>query len=74
MAATSNSDLNSQDKGPTILALQWTLTVLATIFVAARIFVRTTLVKRMGLDDYLIILSLVSILEFSVWSMFLYDT
>lgn len=51
-----------QDKGPTILAICSTLTAVATVFVAARLYVRTTILSRVGLDDWLIVVSIVSTL------------
>jgi hypothetical protein len=52
-------ELHHQDKGPTILAVACTLTTLSTFFVGARLYVRGKILHRIGLDDWLIILSLV---------------
>lgn len=48
-----------QDRGPAIMGGMVSLTALATIFVAARLFVRVRLLRNVGLDDYLITASLV---------------
>lgn len=48
-----------QNKGPAILAICSTLTVLASLFVAARLYVRARILSRVGLDDWLIIISMV---------------
>lgn len=50
----------SQNKGPAILAICSTLTIVATFFVAARLYVRARIMSRVGLDDWLIMLSMVS--------------
>jgi hypothetical protein len=49
------------DKGPSILAICCTLTVIATFFVAARLYVRARLLAKVGLDDWLIIASMVRV-------------
>lgn len=49
----------NQDKGPKILAVLWTLTALATLTVAARIFIRLRMLKAFGIDDYLIIVAII---------------
>jgi hypothetical protein len=53
-------DVARQDKGPTILAVCCTLTAVATLFVAARLYVRSKILARVGLDDWLIMLSMAS--------------
>lgn len=53
-------DLIRQDKGPTVLAVCITLTAVATVFVAARLYVRGRILSRVGLDDWLIVLSMAS--------------
>ncbi|KAI9926251.1 hypothetical protein ASPWEDRAFT_115636 [Aspergillus wentii DTO 134E9] len=49
----------SDDKGPKILAVLWTLTGLTAIMVIARLFIRSKMLRNMGLDDYLIAVSMV---------------
>lgn len=44
----------SDNRGPEILAVVWTLTGLTTIMVVARIYIRSALLRNLGLDDYLI--------------------
>ncbi|KAF2875905.1 hypothetical protein BDV95DRAFT_591327 [Massariosphaeria phaeospora] len=50
--------LVDQNKGPAILAICSTLTVVATCFVAARLYVRAKILSRVGLDDWLILVSM----------------
>ncbi|KAJ5133750.1 hypothetical protein N7526_005115 [Penicillium atrosanguineum] len=57
MAITAEN-LND-DKGPKILAVLWTLTGLTALIVAARMFIRLRLLKNFGIDDYLIVISMV---------------
>lgn len=47
------------DKGPTVLAICSVLTAVATIFAVARVYVRGRILSRVGLDDWLIVLSMV---------------
>ncbi|EWZ40538.1 hypothetical protein FOZG_09200 [Fusarium oxysporum Fo47] len=48
-----------EDKGPMIIAVCWTFTVLALIFVVARLFVRGAVHRTLFIDDYFIILSII---------------
>lgn len=48
-----------EDKGPMILAVCWTFTTLALLFVIARIFVRVAVHRALFIDDYFIIFSIV---------------
>src|SRR4051794_35444889 len=50
----------AQDKGPTIVAVCWTLTALSTVFVGARLYVRGVILRKLHSDDYYSILALVS--------------
>jgi hypothetical protein len=50
---------NMEDKGPMILAVCWTFTALALLFVIARLFVRVAVHRALFIDDYFIILSIV---------------
>lgn len=47
------------DKGPKILAVLWTLTGLTAVMVVARVYIRLKLLRNFGLDDYLIVVSMV---------------
>lgn len=47
------------DKGPKILAVLWTLTGLTTVMVIARVYIRLKLLRNFGMDDYLIVASMV---------------
>ncbi|KUL81321.1 hypothetical protein ZTR_10126 [Talaromyces verruculosus] len=49
---------STQDRGTVILVAMWTTTSIATIFVAARLYTRAKIVRSLGLDDYLISLSI----------------
>lgn len=46
-------------RGATIVAVVGSLTGISAIFVAARLFVRFKMNRKLGLDDYLIILAMV---------------
>lgn len=48
-----------ENKGPNILAPMWALTILTTFFVSARIFIRARVVKKVGFDDWIIMVSMV---------------
>lgn len=47
----------TDDKGPMIIAVCWTFTGLALVFVGFRLFVRAVVHGKLGHDDYWIILS-----------------
>ncbi|KAF4760718.1 hypothetical protein HAV15_006113 [Penicillium sp. str.  len=47
------------DKGPKILAVLWTLTGLTTVMVIARVYIRLKLLRNFGMDDYLIVASMI---------------
>uniref|UniRef100_A0A093VHN4 Rhodopsin domain-containing protein n=1 Tax=Talaromyces marneffei PM1 TaxID=1077442 RepID=A0A093VHN4_TALMA len=49
---------STQDRGTVILVAMWTTTSIATIFVAARLYTRAKIVRSLGLDDYLISMSI----------------
>ncbi|RMZ72390.1 integral membrane [Pyrenophora seminiperda CCB06] len=51
-------DKAHENKGPAILATCSSLTAVATLFVAARLYVRVSILSRVGLDDWLIVISL----------------
>lgn len=50
----------AQDKGPSILAICWTVTAISTFFVAGRLYVRAKIKGRLQSDDYYTLLALVS--------------
>ncbi|KAK4033600.1 hypothetical protein C8A01DRAFT_19467 [Parachaetomium inaequale] len=52
-------DIAAQNKGPTILATSITVTVLSTLFVAARLFVRGRIIGTLYLDDYFMIAAMI---------------
>ncbi|KAJ5770120.1 uncharacterized protein N7511_002171 [Penicillium nucicola] len=54
------TDENRYDnKGPKILAVLWTLTGLTALIVSARIYIRMILLRNFGIDDYLIVISMI---------------
>ncbi|PYI32236.1 hypothetical protein BP00DRAFT_341944 [Aspergillus indologenus CBS 114.80] len=55
---TSSSESISDDKGPTILIVLWTLTGLTTVVVTGRMYIRAGLLHNLGVDDWLIVFSL----------------
>lgn len=59
MTAVS-SEYAHQTKGPRILAVFWTMTSLAILAVAARLFIRIKVLRNPGADDWLIATSMVS--------------
>lgn len=63
MASSGQSSLSpemaAENKGPGILAACYTVEVLASFFVAARLFVRGRMMGKWQLDDWLIIVSMV---------------
>ena len=52
-------DIAAEDKGPAIIISMSITTAIATLFIAARLFVRGRLLGKMHWDDYLITVSLV---------------
>lgn len=50
----------ADNKGPGIIAVTCAVTVLATLFCAARIYASVLVLRRMRLDDCLVLLSIVS--------------
>ena len=49
-----------EDKGPLLLGVMGTMTGLALVFVVARVYCRLISLGRLGFDDYILILSVVS--------------
>ncbi|KAL2262439.1 hypothetical protein VTK26DRAFT_1342 [Humicola hyalothermophila] len=52
-------EVAAEDKGPGIIATVVAVTVLETLFCAARIYTRGRIIGRLQLDDYLLILSVI---------------
>ena len=66
MATTSSnaSSSNSSDKGETTYLVTQSISVaIATLLVLTRVYVKTIVVQKFGLDDSVIVLALVSILR-----------
>ena len=59
-----SATLASQNRGPTVLAVVIALLALSTAFLALRLVSRFGVVKRVGSDDYAIILAWVRSLRF----------
>ncbi|CAJ2508010.1 Uu.00g091960.m01.CDS01 [Anthostomella pinea] len=49
----------SEDKGPAIMAVVWTVTIIGMFFAAVRLYVRAAMQGRLQSDDYFIIISVV---------------
>lgn len=61
--STAASSSDSGNKGATTyLATQSTFVAIATLLVLIRVYVRTIVVKKFGIDDAVIVLALVRIL------------
>lgn len=60
--ASSSSSINRG--GAAYLATQSIFVAIATLLVLTRVYVKTIVVKKFGLDDAVIVLALVSILRF----------
>lgn len=61
--AVTKENMND-NKGPRILSVLWVLTALTTLMVIARIFIRLRMLKNFGVDDYLIVVSMVMSLAY----------
>lgn len=57
-ASLAGSD---QNRGPELVAVTWALTAAAAFVVALRMFTRIRILKDMALDDFYVVLSLVSV-------------
>ena len=57
--ATHDAAIADQNKGPNILVPMWALTIVTLVLVVARIWIRSQVVKNMGPDDWLIMVSMV---------------
>ncbi|ODH46426.1 hypothetical protein GX48_07496 [Paracoccidioides brasiliensis] len=55
-----------EDKGPLILVVIWTITPLAAFLVATRLYVRAAIIRKVELDDWLILLSMILSLTYVV--------
>lgn len=54
-------EMVAQDKGPAIVAAVISVSVISTLFMFARLFVRAAILKKMHLDDYLVVAAVVSL-------------
>lgn len=58
---------HNQGRGPMIIGISWTVTGIAIVFVALRVYLRKTLKRLFGVDDWFMVFALVSILSFRFW-------
>jgi hypothetical protein len=64
--AEGSAEWIAQDKGPSILAVCWTMTGISTVFVVARLSVRGLILRQLRSDDYFTVLALVSLIPQSM--------
>jgi hypothetical protein len=57
----------AENKAVNILAPMWTLSVLTTSMVVARIYIRVKIVKNVGLDDWVIMAGMVRLSLLQGW-------
>ncbi len=60
MNPSASPTAGDHNRGPELVAVTWALTALATFAVALRMFTRIRILKDMALDDFYVMLSLVS--------------
>lgn len=58
--SAGGDELKSDDKGGTMMGVMWSLTVLALLIVVTRLYTRQRLLRNLGLDDWLIVASMVT--------------
>lgn len=56
----SSSEVLDVNRGPVVMAILWTESAVAVIFVSTRFYART-MIKRISWDDWLMLVTLVSI-------------
>lgn len=54
-------EIAAQDKGPGIVAAIISVSIVSTLFVLGRLFVRIKIVQQLSLDDYFIMMSTVRV-------------
>lgn len=59
MSASSVVDTNA-NRGPELLAITWVFTVLALLVVIAKFYTKVKILRGLGIDDFLVVLSMVS--------------
>lgn len=64
MSSDTLSVRDAENKGPTALAIVVCVSVLSTVFTAARLFTRGKVLGKISLDDYFIVASVVSSTSF----------
>lgn len=68
MADDIPPEIANANKGPSILATIITVSVLSTLFTAARLWVRGKILRQFHADDWLIVVSVVSTASGSSWA------
>ncbi|KAI0835341.1 hypothetical protein F5Y06DRAFT_276695 [Hypoxylon sp. FL0890] len=58
-SASLSPEIAAQDKGPSIVVVSCVVTSITTLFVAARLYVRGVIQRKLQLDDALIVISLI---------------
>lgn len=58
--STANDEKQGGGKGAEMMAVMWGLTGVTTFIVVARLFIRQKVLRVLGLDDWLIAISMVS--------------
>lgn len=62
----ASPELNVQSQWPTIVAVCVTLTALMSITVLTRLYVRSWMIKSVGIDDYVMLFSMVSVIKICI--------
>lgn len=62
----STTVVGSANRGPAILAVSWIEYVVAIVIVGARMYTRSCLIHNVGIDDWMILLALVSLPGISI--------
>ena len=58
-SSSDDDDQSNSNKGPMVMAVMWALTSIALTLVAARLCIRTRILRNLGADDWLIALAMV---------------
>lgn len=58
--ASHSAEYLSQTKGPKIIGVFWAMTGLTLVMVISRLYIRASVLRNMGSDDWLIAASMVS--------------
>ncbi|RMJ28848.1 hypothetical protein PHISP_00299 [Aspergillus sp. HF37] len=61
VGSTGGDEPKAGDKGSTMMGVMWSLTMLAFVIVVTRLYIRQRLLRNLGLDDWLIVASMVTL-------------